>query len=269
MRLAWANDLHLDFLTEPERTRFAESIRAQSPHLLLIGGDTGNAETLLDHLQLLGNVLRGVPIAFVLGNHDYYGGAIAEVRLRVAEFVAAAPQFHYLSDRDVLPLTRSTGLAGHDGWGDGRYGDFVNSPVFLNDFLKIRELTGFGMEETLGRLNALGDEAAAHVYDVLPAALARYDNMVFLCHVPPWREAAVHAGKPSSDHYAPFFACKALGDALDDVMRRHPQKHLLVLCGHTHGTGEYQRAPNIHCITGGSDYGKPAVQRVFDWPDHG
>jgi len=39
---------------------------------------------------------------------------------------------------------------------------------------------------------------------------------------------------------------------------------LTVVCGHTHGAGETQVLPNLLAITGGAEYGRPKVQRVFE-----
>jgi len=67
---------------------------------------------------------------------------------------------HWLSDCGVVSLTPKTSLVGHDGWGDGRLGDYENSPVKLNDFSLIAELSGIGRQQLLHRLMRLGDEAS-------------------------------------------------------------------------------------------------------------
>ena len=58
-------------------------------------------------------------------------------------------------------------------------------------------------------------------------------------------------------------ACGAVGEALTDIMAEHSDRSLTVLCGHTHGAGETQVLPNLLAMTGGTEYGRPAVQRVF------
>jgi hypothetical protein len=47
-------------------------------------------------------------------------------------------------------------------------------------------------------------------------------------------------------------------------MAANPQSRLLVLCGHTHGTGELQVLDNLHVLTGGAEYRNPVIQRIFD-----
>jgi hypothetical protein len=78
---------------------------------------------------------------------------------------------------------------GHDGWADGRPGDYAVSDVFLNDYLLIKELAGLDAEARLGRLHDLDDEAAAHFRAGLPAALSGFRRLIVLTHVPPFREA--------------------------------------------------------------------------------
>jgi hypothetical protein len=68
----------------------------------------------------------------------------------------------------------------------------------------------------------------------------------------------------SNSDWLPHFASQAMGQALLDIMARHPRRNLTVLCGHTHSPGEAQLLDNLRVLTGGAEYGAPAVQRVFD-----
>ena len=47
-------------------------------------------------------------------------------------------------------------------------------------------------------------------------ALERFEHVLVLTHVPPFREACWHEGRISGDDYLPYFACKATGDVLLD-----------------------------------------------------
>ena len=161
---------------------------------------------------------------------------------RLAQAAAQSQSLVYLNEAGVVELTPTTALVGHDGWGDARLGTFDSSEILLNDFLLIDELRADGPtpweinRDILRRtLNSLGDEAAAHLARVLPEALRTHDRVVLLTHVPPFREAAWHEGSPSDDDWLPFFACKAVGDVILEVMAAHADCRLLVLCGHTHG----------------------------------
>ncbi len=60
-----------------------------------------------------------------------------------------------------------------------------------------------------------------------------------------------------------FFSCRAVGDAVLDVMRPAHDVQLTILCGHTHSSGECQPLPNVKVLTGGAHYGEPGIQRML------
>jgi hypothetical protein len=66
--------------------------------------------------------------------------------------------------------------------------------------------------------------------------------------------------------WAPFFACQATSDVLLEFALQRPEVQFLVLCGHTHGNGEYMPRPNLHVITDGAVYGDPQLQGVHVLP---
>jgi hypothetical protein len=96
----------------------------------------------------------------------------------------------------------------------------------------------------------------------VPKALERFEHVLFLTHVPPFRDACWHEGKISDDEWLPYFTCKAAGDALVEVMRARPDRTMTVLCGHTHSPGNAQILPNLKVRTGGATYGSPRVESV-------
>ena len=259
MRLAWLTDVHINFLRPAAREAFFASLPEADAYA--VTGDIGEADDVCDHLLAFAE--RG-PTYFVLGNHDFYRGSIAGVRADVRALCREMPNLHWMPGTGVTPLTDSTCLVGHDGWGDGKYGDYDGSPVRLNDWRLIAELTGLTKPERLAKLNALGDEAATHLKTVLPEALARFEHVVVLTHVPPFREACWHEGKVSDDDWLPHFACKAVGDVLRETMQAAPDRRMTVLCGHTHGAGEADILPNLRVLTGGAVYGKPRVQQIIE-----
>ncbi|OWK42137.1 hypothetical protein FRUB_04215 [Fimbriiglobus ruber] len=228
-------------------------------------GDIGEAN---DVAIFLNNIEQRVerPVYFVLGNHDFYRGSIAGVREKIRSLCSVTANLHWMPNAGIIPLTKDTCLVGHDGWGDGRLGDYHGSDVILNDWGLIEEFGGFHevRDDRLAKLNALGDEAAVHFRSVLPEALKRFQHVVVLTHVPPFREACWHEGKISDDNWLPHFTCKAVGDALVEAMGAVPDRTMTVLCGHTHGGGEAQILPNLRVLTGGAKYGVPVVQRVLE-----
>jgi 3',5'-cyclic AMP phosphodiesterase CpdA len=204
-RLAWATDIHLNFVRGDVRPLIAQ-IRSVSPDAVLITGDIAEAESLERALEALDRALW-VPAFIVLGNHDFYGSSLRAVRARVAERCRASKWVRYLTTEGVVALGADTALVGHDGWADGRLGDFASSQVVLNDYLSIEELTGLDPAERLARLHKLGDEAAAYFRRHLPRALDQYTNVIVATHVPPYREACFYEGMPSDDAHLPRVSC--------------------------------------------------------------
>ena len=143
--------------------------------------------------------------------------------------------------------------------------DYHRSEVLFNDFGLIEDFGGFDEDpaERLAKLHALGDEAAAYFRAVLPGILARFPHTIVATHVPPFRDACRYQGKISGDDWLPFLACKAVGDVLVEAMVKAPDRTMTVLCGHTHGGGEATMLPNLHVLTGGTQYGNPEIQMVL------
>ncbi len=263
IRLAWLTDLHLEFVPAAEkRAAFYVQLAAAQPDLVLVGGDTGTADSFDQYLQELAAHLQR-PIYFVLGNHDFYGGSLAHTRRTAAALAQASPWLHWLPQAGAVKIAPHTSLLGHGAWADGRLGQGADSQIMLNDYFQIQELRGLTRQERFARLNALGDEAAAHFARVLPNALRKTRRLLLLTHVPPFHEACWHEGQLSGPDYLPHFSCQAVGAVLKRTMQAHPHHQLTVLCGHTHGRGEAQLLPNLIVKTGGATYGHPEIQELL------
>jgi 3',5'-cyclic-AMP phosphodiesterase len=263
-RVVWLTDIHLNFLPDDSVGQFLDVVAAERPDALLISGDIAESPTIGHYLGRIHDAVS-CPIDFVLGNHDYYYGSISETRRRVMDFCARRPRLHFLTREGLLGLTEHVGVVGHDGWADGRLGDYERSLVVMNDFKLIEELQVRDKQARWEVLKALADEAAAHFRRVLPLAFETYREIVLVTHVPPFREACWHEGHISDDHWMPHFTCAVAGEVILECMAERPDKRLTVLCGHTHGGGETRPLANLHVITGGAEYGKPAISRVFEF----
>lgn len=262
VRLGWLTDLHLNFVRTSVRRELYGRLRSEELDAVLVGGDTGEAESVLPLLSELAEEAR-VPVYFVLGNHDFYRGSIAEVREKVLRETAGSKWLHWLPASGVVQMTAQTALIGHDGWADGRCGDFFGSRVDLNDYILIRELR-LGQRELFAKLNELGDEAAAFLEQRAMEAAAEYRTTLVLTHAPPFREACWHEGAISDNEWLPHFVCQSAGERLAKVMQGLPERRMLVLCGHTHSPGFLQVLENLEVYTGGSRYGEPVLQRVLE-----
>ena len=264
-RVAWLTDLHLNFVDHARLVALCDDVKSREVDAVLVGGDIAEARDVIWHLRELDEQLD-LPIYFVLGNHDFYFGSIDGVRREMVAFSVAMHRLTYLSNApEPLTLAPGVGLVGHDGWADGRLGDFERSMIMMNDYRLIEELSDLGKEQRLAVLKRLGDEAAAHIHRALPAALASHRHVVLLTHVPPTRESCWYEGQTSDDEWAPHFTCKAVGDAILEIMQGHATHQLTVLCGHTHSAGESRPLDNVVIYTGQAEYGQPEVPRVFQW----
>lgn len=263
-RIVWATDVHLNFVGPAERERFAATMAAQAPDAVLFTGDIAEAGDLVEQLQLVAGALDR-PLYFVLGNHDFFGGTTDGVRQTARQAREIDARIRWLPAAGVVELADDTALVGIDGWGDARLGDPLGSPVRLADWVLIADLR-LPTLDRLARLRALGDAEAAALRPTLEAALAGHRTVLVATHVPPFREACWHAGQVSNDDWLPWFTCQAVGDVLLDAAGRHPDRQILVLCGHTHGAGETAPLPNLRVLTGGAEYRQPRITRVLDAP---
>jgi predicted MPP superfamily phosphohydrolase len=261
VRLAWATDVHLNFLDPPELRAFVDSIAAAAPDAVLLTGDIAEAHSLEQYLTALASALE-LPIYFVLGNHDYYGSSIGGVRERVAALCRGHERLRWLNTSGVVALGRDTALVGHDGWADGRFGDWARSPIMLNDYVHIRDLTD--PTTRLATMQRLAEECAQHFRALLPPALASFRRVIVATHVPPFRESCWYDGRISDDNWLPHFSSRAAGEAIVEAARAHCDRSLTVLCGHTHGQGAARPLANLEVLTGGADYGRPILQPLIE-----
>lgn len=264
MRLAWLTDIHLDFLETPQIADFLADVHAQHADALVISGDIGEADSVTDFLRQIAAAVR-VPVYFVLGNHDYYRGSIGAVRTQVAQFCRSASGLVWLNQREVVSLTPDVALVGHDGWSDGRCGDYLASDVRISDYRRIAELCDLTPAQRLPRLQALADEAGDHLRRVLPSALASHLRVFVVVHPVPFREACIYEGRvvPADNPRIPHFTSKAIGDVLLDMANQYPHRQLTVLCGHIHIGGDVLIRDNLRVLIGKAQYRQPVVQKIF------
>ncbi len=261
-RLAWATDIHLNFVSADGVLEFCGRVRRGAYDALVITGDIAEGETICDYLRTLAAQLD-LPVYFVLGNHDFYDARIKDVRAAVTELSRATSNLYYLPTAGVVPLTGTTALVGCDGWGDLRHRKGFESRVEMQDHYLICDLAALSPLGRFARLRSLGEEEAEIMRALLPQALGAFQHVILATHVPPFREACWHRGKISDGDWLPHFTCKAVGDVLLKIMKENPDHKLTVLCGHTHGAGEAQLLPNLKVLTGAARYGRPTLQNVI------
>jgi Icc-related predicted phosphoesterase len=263
-RVAWLTDIHLNFVKPLQVQDLLAEVNDRRPDAVLVGGDIAEAPTVIGYLRQMAEAIS-VPIYFVLGNHDYYFGSIAGVRAAIEQLTAEVPNLVFLTTDGIVELTPAVGLLGHDGWADARLGDYEKSVVMMNDYRLIEELAHWSKLERWNVLKTMGDEAADYLRQHLPTALDRYSHVMFLTHVPPYRDACRYAGRVSDDHWLPHFSCRAMGEAIDAIMRDRPDRRLTVLCGHTHGHADIRPLANVQVLVAPAEYGFPQIERVFEF----
>ncbi len=300
MKLAWTSDLHLVFLrpsgeaTNSSLPTWLAQLARQSFDALAISGDISEAPHLHEHLGMLESYVQR-PIYFVLGNHDYYRSSFGEVLPALRIFTSGSTHLHCLDLMEYIELTSTTALVGHGCWGDGGYGDFHGSRIMLNDWKVIEELRmwqkgpwrlsclarcgaceaevmnwkvepeDLDREMMAEQLRVLGQRAAEHIRRVLPMALAAKPNVVLLTHAPPFAPRSVRT-KTNWEWWAPHAACKAAGDAIEEIMNDHPDRQLLILSGHVHSASCIQVARNIEQRTASAQYGEPRIEDMIEVP---
>ncbi len=263
MRATWLTDIHLNFLRPLALQAFYDRVAAERPDVILASGDIGEAPNVIGFVDGLAAAAQA-PVYFVLGNHDYYRSSIKTVRDQVRGLRGAAK---WLPAQGPVRLTDETVLLGVDGWGDARCGDLASTVKLsdwklIDDFKKSTEPTA--RIELLQRLGANEARALRELLGQAPPS----PSLLVMTHVPPFPEACVYGGSQSDATWLPWFTCIATGEILLEYARTHPDQRITVICGHSHGLGTFQAAPNLEVRTGGwpagvEDYGNPLVQSTF------
>jgi predicted MPP superfamily phosphohydrolase len=260
------SDLHLNFCSKKQIEKFFERVK-DSADAMIISGDIGEAPSVVSYLRWMEDVIQK-PIYFVLGNHDFYHGSMLDVQRRIDKLVREDSKYlHYLTAGETIELTPETTLVGHDGWGDGRNGDYDHSEVVLNDWFYIGELVGWSQNDLKKRLLALGDRSAFYLHQKLASITA--SNVIVVTHVPPFPETCFWRGAPTNKDFLPFYTNKAVGEVLKQAAQRTWHGDPLdaddlpimytVLCGHTHGAAQLQLG-NLTVKVMGTDYGSPTFE---------
>jgi predicted MPP superfamily phosphohydrolase len=263
MRIAWLTDIHLGHVQTAEVLwAFWKQVRDAKADAVVISGDLCDGPNLALTLDEIARQIT-CPLYFVLGNHEYYHVGFAEMDAQLPSLLAPHPHLTYLSRSGVIRLTEHTALVGHDGWTDGRLGNYAKSGVMLMDYVMIPELTNLDHQARLAVMQARADQAAVYLEAQLMAALADYPRVLVVTHYPPWREATQYMGKISDEDFLPHFGSRVMGEAIERAAARYPNAKILVLCGHTHSGCDLEIAPNIAVMAGEAEYDAPVVQEVL------
>lgn len=257
MRVVHITDPHFDHLSERYVAEFAKRVasdcRSYGAPAVVLTGDIASASSLEERLSLFCQALGDVPVGLVLGNHDVWGGPLAEVR-RIAAGIECA---RYLPDGGPLLLDDRTGLVGVDGWYDLRAGSGSKSRVLMNDWYRIDDFRPLSHAKRIEACRALADASAVDAVSALDEAVRLgVSRIVLATHVPPFTAASWHEDAMGDREHLPLYTNLALGDALLRWVATHLDVEVTVLCGHTHTARDVEIAPGLRCVAGRAEYGE-------------
>lgn len=266
MKFIWVTDPHFDHVAASDRDDFLASLRDQQADGIFLTGDIAEGDEVAVMLRRLA-AEAGLPVYFVLGNHDFYGKTIAATRRDVVAVTREDQRLDYLTDGQPIRLGESVYLIGDDGWGDGTVGDYEASPIRLRDFAMIDDFVQMPPERWRDQIAQLGRESAERLDVKLRSLPANATDVIVLTHIPPFREACWYEGRTTDDLWAPFFVCGEVGRVLQTFAPERMGLRITVLCGHTHHDGVATIAPNLVVYTGASAYGSPAIEAMVSVDD--
>jgi 3',5'-cyclic-AMP phosphodiesterase len=258
--LTWLTDLHLEFCSHRTRNQLYQAINQAPGEIVVITGDLSAGPHRLAQYTELAEQIRK-PVYFVLGNHDRYGTTFASADALVGRVTKLFSHMIRLDGSQVISLNGSVALVGVDGWADGLGGDGPATKARINDFYQILD---FATEPEHRVFREMKERARKYTQALKPSlfkALKQFQTIIIATHVPPYEGAAWHEGLPSSPDYQPFFSSPTMGNLLKAAAAAHPEKRVLVLCGHTHSPGIYRHG-RILVITGGARYGYPEIAKT-------
>lgn len=264
MKIAIVGDPHFDHARVGQIDALHKELADITPDWVMFTGDMGEAPNVCTFLE--GFADKPYKLAIVHGNHCCYRGSIAETKRKLREFAKKHENIYYVSGQKHIEMGEGVNYLSIDSWYDGYHGDFMGSQVWLNDFLFISEFSGMrgNKQAILLKMQEISHGEVAGFKKRLSNAFKDADQVVLMMHVPPFPESSVYNGKQSDSNWLPFFTTKLAGDIIMDVMGKLPDKNLLVICGHSHGSAEFRPLPNTLVITAEAKYGYPRVSRILE-----
>ena len=269
-------DIHLDFITHAASPNvssknldtFCHLVLRENPDGALISGDISLATSLEEHLIDLESRLK-MPIYFVLGNHDFWGGSFNSIRNLCSKITRESEYLRYLTVMNYTQLAPSVALVGHDGWYDGLNGDprvtnfIMNDWTHITDFVRATRLDGsIDLNKILSISRQQARSAANHLAMSIKSAITQKNvkKIIVLTHVPPF----LNPHGRNEPELNLWYSSKTLGDMLFSAAAAYPDVTFKVLCGHVHEACTLQITPNLIFQSGVAEYSKPMPQGIIE-----
>ena len=262
-KLLWMSDIHLNFVRDASffNAEVKNSVDQYGISHVLVTGDIAESHNVIPYITDMECAI-GIPVHFVLGNHDFYGSSIKKTRESVMHL-------NYLRRNTGTPISSTTILIGVDGWGDCRNGDYENSRLVMSDWLYIDELRiahGKGSAKLKTALQKIADtDARLLACRVKKAITDGFKRIIIATHVPPYEGACLYAGRKSTPDGLCFFSSRILGECIEPIAKAHTDIDFLWLCGHTHSKVVLHVRENLEVRVAGSEYYYPTVAGVIDY----
>jgi predicted phosphohydrolase len=276
MRLAWATDIHLDCVDDVVSKVQDLAVRGAECESFILSGDITIAPHLLQHLRVIESIIQK-PFYFVLGNHDYYFSDILSVRKSVADACRSMSFARYLAMTPYVRLTPHVALVGHDGWYDAMNGNFRDSDVIMNDWIRIADFSPAILPSLGGKSinkdviikisRAICSASVNHIANGIKAAIRdKNEHVIVVSHVPPFKESynSTKYGPTNSASILPWYTSKTLGDTLLSAARAYPRVKFTILSGHSHSHYDEYLLNNLNVRVGNSQYGSPQIAGIID-----
>jgi Icc-related predicted phosphoesterase len=249
-------------------------VREASPDALVIAGDiavAAEADTVLHELR---RIFSHGPIIIALGNHDFWGGAVAGCRTLEAtiERFWRVPAERYdvtLLDEDIY-YSDELGFAGGYGHYDLgfaaptlRYeGKIVTREHYLQGRPPIETPLRWRDFDWMPGVTDVLKIAQAQVEAVQSKILAMGSRRIFVVlHTPPFEELL---GVPDASMLDPedppiraFFRAYLGNRAMGEMLRLYSEQIAGIVCGHTHRAAGPVDLGGFSGFNVGSDYGAP------------
>lgn len=267
-KIAHITDTHLDFISDDDACEYFEILANihKDVDVIVHSGDISHSHFVRDNILLLKRFISK-PVAFVLGNHDYYYGQIKQVRSELSK-LNALKNTHFLTTSEPV-YVNDVCIIGHDCWYDALHGNpwaggALNDWRFIHDFAYFSEGRACVSDEIINLARCLALEGAVHIERNIEKALDNdVKKIVIVSHVPPFAESHVFNNSHGTSPALPWYTCKTLGDLLLTTAQNNPNIQFLSLHGHTHNFFDKKILPNLQTRVGNSVYGSPGIGNVL------
>lgn len=232
-RLLWLSDTHLNSIPFWLRERyFTRHVNAHDFDSIVITGDISTGKHLKRDLIWLTQTFQELPIYYVLGNHDYYGRGFQKTHHMVQPLAISHPNLTWLTETDVVSLSPSVALVGHEGWYSASFGNPLDMKWAL-DWFRISEMQCLSILDRIAMFGMLASQSALHIRRKVMAAVQSHDTILIATHFPPHAESTSSIGR-FRDFWMSYRTNVPMGDVLLQLAEEFPHKKFIVLAGHTH-----------------------------------